>query len=162
MTDPSVNRNPATSVRTGKKQRTIQYSKSVWYQQQQDRQLTVHTRYLDTKLFKNTHYRSEMVLNSPSIFQILTAAAALGAATSTAQSIQQPTANTSVTSFSGQGSIPFQYTASDASAVSSVNVALVQDGLDFVLANGLLGDGGEYAAVFAPISGFCGDVSKSS
>lgn len=81
-----------------------------------------------------------------------------------AQTLREPTADQVLNSFSGSGSIPFDYSPSS-DAVSSINIAaLLADpnggNQTFVIANGLLPSSGDYTAVFAP-SGLCGALSKS-
>lgn len=81
-----------------------------------------------------------------------------------AQQLREPSQGSVYTSFSGSGDVPMEYTAS--SGTSSINVAVsVADpngngNQTFQLANGLLGSGNTYQAVFAPSAGWCGAVSE--
>lgn len=119
---------------------------------------------IDIKMPRSSSSTSSSQIN-PAILSrtpLITLLVAALTSSTQAQSITQPTSNTSITSFSGQGSIPFQYSPSG-SDTDSVNVELVQDGINFQLANGLLssnGENGAFEAVFAPISGFCGEVGE--
>lgn len=83
-----------------------------------------------------------------------------------AQTLREPAADQVLNSFSGSGSIPFNYSPSS-DAVSSINIAaLLADpnggNQTFVMANGLLPSSrDEYTTVFAP-SGLCGALSELS
>jgi hypothetical protein len=91
------------------------------------------------------------------------AVALLATAVAQAQQLSEPGEGQLVTSFSGSGSVPFSYSAS--SRTSSIDVAVsLEDpnggNTSFPLANGLLGESGDYNAVFAPSGGWCGAVSE--
>lgn len=92
------------------------------------------------------------------------AVALLAATASQAQRLSEPGDGQLYSSFSGSGSVPFSYSAS--SGTSSIDIAVTLEdpngggNQSFPIANGLLGDGGEYNAVFAPTGGWCGAVSE--
>lgn len=86
-----------------------------------------------------------------------------------AQEIRQPTSGADITSFSGIGQLPFEYSPSD-SSVTSVNIVITGaggGGTSYAIANGLERSSGSsggsdtISAVFAPTGGWCGDQSQS-
>ena len=84
-----------------------------------------------------------------------------------AQQLRQPTAGQLYTSFSGYGQVPFEYVSSS-SAITAIDISAVAAGPNgrndtYIIAEGLqFTSGNTINTVFAPIGGWCGDVSEYS